>query len=308
MDQPSRDPRSSCSSAWNALSAWGTATRAGFWVALEQPGPWGRDALTQSHLDRALGARLNASSAGAGGRVLLIRAPGAHSDRTGTAKRRVFVAGALAGRPWLLSGHVEDPAELEALPWHALSTGSADAVLASLPWLRPTGEPVLLLCTNSKRDVCSALKVRPVAHAVALQLPGQLWECSHTGGHRFAPTGIVLPVGQMLARLTPELASHVLDAAASGQLAVGTLDERHDRGLSHLAPPEQAAASWVRAHEGVTDPAALTVVDGTHSVTVHHVDGRTWELVTEQRQGEDLPESCGRPAKPSVTWTVRPAP
>ena len=178
MDQPSRDPRSSCSSAWNALSAWGTATRAGFWVALEQPGPWGRDALTQSHLDRALGARLNASSAGAGGRVLLIRAPGAHSDRTGTAKRRVFVAGALAGRPWLLSGHVEDPAELEALPWHALSTSSADAVLASLPWLRPTGEPVLLLCTNSKLDVCCALQGRPVAHAVALQRPGQVWECS----------------------------------------------------------------------------------------------------------------------------------
>lgn len=306
MDQPTRDPKSACSTLWGALPAWGSATRANFWVAVEQAGPWGRDALTQSHLDPQVGARLAAAAAGAGGRVLLIRAPGAHSDRSRSASRQVFVAGALSGRPWLLSGRIDDPAELEALPWHELSAGGVDVAREACSWLRRAEAPVLLVCANSKRDVCCALKGRPVAHGVADQRPGQVWECSHTGGHRFAPTGIVLPLGQMLARLTPELGVQVLDAAASGRLAVGTLDEHHDRGVSHLAPRAQAAVSWVRATEGETDPAALTVLDGADSVTVHHIDGRTWELVPEQSLGEDLPESCGKAPKPAVTWTVGP--
>ena len=304
MDHRS-DPNA-CSTLFDAVPAWGTATKADFWVGLEQPGPWGRDALTQSHLDPALGAALADASASAGGRVLLMRAPGTHADRTAGGTRQVFVAGGLAGRAWLLAGTVTDPAVVEDLPWPDLSAGPVDAVLAACPWLRPAPSPVLLVCANSKRDVCCALRGRPVARSVAELRPGQVWECSHTGGHRFAPTGIVLPLGHMLARLTPELGVQVLDAAGSGQLAIGALDERHDRGLSHLPPPHQAAASWVRAHEGVTDPAALTVMDGRDSVTVQHIDGRTWELTAAQTVGVDLPDSCGKAPKPSVAWTVRP--
>ncbi|MDO5535624.1 MAG: sucrase ferredoxin [Propionibacteriaceae bacterium] len=292
-----------CSALWDELSAWGSATRASFWVAIEQPGPWGRDALTESHLDAELGGRLAAASAEAGGRVLLIRAPGHHADAS-FQSRRVFVAGGLSGRPWLLTGVALDPAALEDLPWADLTGASPDAALAACPWLQPAEAPVLLVCANSKRDVCCALKGRPVALALSAQRPGQVWECSHTGGHRFAPTGLVLPLGQMLARLDADLAGHALDAAASGAFAIGTLSERHDRGVSHLPPHHQAAVSWVRAHEGETAADAFTVAGEADAITVQHVDGRTWALAAHKVEGEALPESCGKAAKPSATWTV----
>ena len=294
-----------CSTAYDEVSAWGSATRASFWVALEQPGPWGREALTQSDLDAELGARLSEVSLAAGGRVLLIRSPGEHVDRTGFQSRRMYVAGGLGGTPWLLTGAVLDPADLERLPWERLCDTTPDAVLEACPWLHVQSEPVLLVCANSKRDVCCARLGRPVALGMAARHPGQVWECSHTGGHRFAATGLILPLGQMLARLDLDLGDAILDAAASGLFAMGTLNERHDRGVSHLQPAEQAALSWVRATEGITDPRALASVGGVDSVTVQHVDGRVWDLAVTATTGADLPDSCGKPAKPATSWTVQ---
>ena len=297
-----------CSAAWDALSAFGTATQASSWVALEQPGPWGREALTESHLDPALGARLASAASEAGGRVLLIRAPGQHADRAASGPRRVFVAGGLASTPWLLSGEVADPCELEQLPWAALAASDPAPALESCGWLRRHDVPVLLVCANSRRDVCCALRGRPVALDVGAARPGQVWECSHTGGHRFAPTGLVLPLGQMLARLTPGLASEVLDAAAPGRLAPGALGERHDRGRSHLPAELAAAESWVRVRAGVCDPGALTAEARAEGVRVRHADGRTWDVGVTETTGPALPESCGKAPKPSRTWVVRAAP
>ncbi len=288
-----------CSTAWDGLSAWGTAARAAFWVALEQPGPWGREALTESHLDPALGAALQGAATEAGGRVLLIRGPGAHADTHEVRRRRVFIAGGLAGTPWLLSGDLDDPATLLDLPWDVLAGTEVPDLEGFV-----LSAPVLLVCTNAKRDRCCALRGRPIATELAAS-GLEVWECSHTGGHRFAPTGVVLPLGQVVGRLDLDLARQVLDAAASGRFAVGTLNETHDRGVSHLAPRQQAAVSWVRAHEGETDPVALVVVgDDGATVTVQHADGRVWELAVEPVTGEDLPDSCGKPAKPSATWRV----
>ncbi|WP_232549012.1 sucrase ferredoxin [Propioniciclava soli] len=297
-----------CSIAWEGLPAFGTATVAQFWVALEQPGPWGREALTESHLDPALGRAVGDEAAAAGGRVLLMRAPGHHAVEEGFASRRVFVAGGLAGDPWLLEGVALAPDAVLRLPWDDLAVGDRDAVLAACPWLRPARHPVLLVCTNSKRDVCCALRGRPVVQDVTARYPGQVWECSHTGGHRFAPTGVVLPLGQLLARLTPGLAAQVLDAAASGQLAAAALTPAHDRGRSHLPPAWQAAESWVRAEAGITDPAALWCEPDPeeHTVVVRHVDGRGWAVRVRPREGGPLPDSCGKAPKPSAWFAVEP--
>lgn len=235
-----------CSTAWTGLSAWGTAARASFWVALEQPGPWGRDALVESRLDPALGARWGSAALAAGGRMLLIRAPGHHVAEDGFQSRRVLVAGGLAGSAWLLEGVALTEDEFDALPWDAIALGDRAAVQEACPWLHPAPAPVLLVCTNAKRDRCCALRGRPIANELAAEGLA-VWECSHTGGHRFAPTGVVLPLGQVVGRLTVDLGREVLDAAASGRFAVGSLAEEHDRGVSHLPPREQAAMSWVRA-------------------------------------------------------------
>ncbi|QIK71447.1 sucrase ferredoxin [Propioniciclava coleopterorum] len=299
MNHPANPPLppDSCSLGWGGLSAFGTAPQASFWVALEQPGPWGRDAFTQSHLDPDLGARIEAAAAAHGGRAILIRRPGQHADSHG-GPRRVFVAGGLAGAAWLLSGEVDDPAEVLTLPWeHLAQTRPVEA-----PWLHPA-DPVLLVCTNAKRDRCCALVGRPIVEALA-ERDLRVWECSHTSGHRFAPTGVLLPYGQVLARLTPTLGVEVLEAAASGKLAVGTLNEQHDRSVSWLPPREGAAVSWVRAREAFTDPIGLAAVADGDSVTVTRVDGQIWELTVTRQESEPRAESCGKDAKPAAVFHV----
>ncbi|MBK8461651.1 MAG: sucrase ferredoxin [Nigerium sp.] len=286
-----------CSVLWDTLSAWGTAGRASFWIALEQNGSWGRDALVESGLDPAVGAALSEAASVAGGKVLLIRRPGRHAEQH-TPRRVAYVAGGLGATPWLRKAHVADPAELLGLPWNEL----AGAQPVDPPGFAAS-EPVLLVCTNAKRDRCCALRGRPVLTELAAQ-GRDVWECTHTGGHRFAPTGVVLPFGQVLARVTPEVGAAVLDAAASGRLAEASFGEHHDRGRSHLAPLLAVADSWVRARTGETGLAALEAVEAGDEVVVRHRDGRAWALRIQAIEGAPLPESCGKEEKPSMTFRV----
>ncbi|MGH3416207.1 MAG: sucrase ferredoxin, partial [Actinocrinis sp.] len=57
----------------------GSAPVAGAWLAIEQPGPWGARALTQSHLDAGIGAQLGRRAEGTGVRIALIRRVGHHA-------------------------------------------------------------------------------------------------------------------------------------------------------------------------------------------------------------------------------------
>ena len=293
-----------------AISAFGTASEARFWVAVEQSGPWGRDAMTQSHLDAELGADLGAACQTAGGRLLLIRRPGLHADAHHRTSRRVLVATRLTGRPELLAGDVPEAADLLRLPFDALANGDLDAVRTALPSLVPSPEPALLVCTNARRDVCCAVRGRPVALQAAAERPGQVWECSHTGGHRFAPTAVLLPHGQTWARLSTELAVSALDAAARGQLPSELLGPVHDRGRSALTAPAQAAESFVRQQIGEVDLTALsTVADPDEGPpervrsTVTHRDGRSWDVLATRTAAPGVrPDSCGKASVPSWQW------
>ncbi|MFT4216757.1 MAG: sucrase ferredoxin [Micropruina sp.] len=297
-----------CSVIWDdtGLPAWGTAPRAAFWVAVEQAGPWGAKAFTQSRLDPAIGAAIEAAALAAGGRALLIRRPIARGEQADRSARQVYLAGGLAGRPWLLAGQVSEPAEVLSLPWGELAGPDAVEVLRRVDWLAPLAEGVLLVCGNSKRDLCCAQRGRPIALELEREHPGRVWECTHTGGHRFAPTGVVLPSGQSLARLTVEVARAALDAADAGRLAPATFGPWHDRGRGHLTPVCAVAEAHVRELTGETDPAALAAVDsGDSTVEVRHSDGRVWTLrLALQDCPEQLAESCGKAAVTARSWSV----
>jgi hypothetical protein len=338
-----------CSVVWDdaQASALGTAPAARFWVALEQNGPWGVRAATQSHLDPDLGQTLDRMCQDAGGRFILIRRPGAHSDprnehpasletqklrttglgttglgttglgttglsTTGLSTQRVYLAGGLAGRPWLLEADLDDPVRLTILDMRALVSGDIDAVQDALPEAKRSPGPVLLVCTNSKRDVCCSVRGRPVAVEAASQRPGQVWECSHTGGHRFAPTGVVLPHGQTFGRLDSPSAVAVVDAAMRDEVPPELLGAVYDRGRSHRTAPEQAAESAVRQRIGEAGLLALSTTatarpgeENAWQCRVSHVDGRHWEVdAVRGPRRDDLPESCGRQAVPTWQWSV----
>lgn len=288
------------------VPAVGTAAGAIAWVALEQNGAWGRLAPTQSHLDPELGAILEERAKQIGARLALIRNPAQHAD-VHSAPRRVYLAGGLARVPWMVTGLIDAPDRLLELDWQLMTDATPERVLAVLPELEVATEPVLLVCTNGKRDVCCALRGRPVAVAAADQRPGLVWETNHTGGHRFAPTGVLLPWGVTLARLDPELAVLAVDAAAQrGELAARLLDDMHHRGRSALPPIAQAAEHYIRQLMGALPLGGFdTTIRDDGLVEVTRTGGHTWLVQVEERGNwPDLPESCGKAAVPVHDWHI----
>src|SRR5689334_7511388 len=255
----------------------GTAATATAWLCLEQPGPWGRDALVQSHLDPELGAELSRRAAGTGVRILLIRRPGKHADTHAGGSRRVYLASTEPGASWLEQADLDAPEEALELDFEALGQGRSTA------FGTPVADPLLLVCTNSKRDVCCALYGRPIATAL------NLWECTHTGGHRFAPTGVLLPTGHLYGRLDHELAEHVVTK--------GIVADRC-RGRSCFTPRGRArVAGDAGRTAGAAAPGQLREVPG-------HLGRAGGD--GDRRAGEDLPLAwAGCPGR--STSTARPA-
>ncbi len=272
-----------------------TAPNPKAWLALEQPGPWGRKAPSSSHLDRELGAELDARAKAAGVTLLLIRRPGRHADTHQITERAVVVAHPKAG--WLEQGVIDDPMSLLGLDLAALAAGEP-------PHLgeRPI-EPLVLICTNGRRDLCCAEVGRARVTALAPILGAALWESSHLGGHRFAPTVLVLPSGVVLGRAS---ADDVLEAVA------GRLPLHAYRGCSSLPPPAQAAQAYLLASIGAAEADHLRLDaplgNDPWRVSARHDDGRQWTVTVEERTGLERPESCGRETEPLITLVVTGAP
>jgi hypothetical protein len=270
----------------------GTASYAPTWLAVEQPGPWGREALRESHFDSEVGRELAERTAGTGVRVALIRRPGNHPDQHRPIPHQVYLAHTTPGWTWLERWHVADPKELLDLDFAAAGAGVAPGIGEEV------NRPMLLVCTNGRRDVCCALLGRPIAAALVEAHGDDVWECTHTGGHRFAPTGIALPTGYAYGRLDVDSAERLLRPGSGVLVDVC-------RGRSTWTGPGQVAELAVRLETGDTDPDTLTVYTGDGPPVVSHVDGRRWRVDVVERTSPDLRSaSCGAAPKPSTYLEV----
>ncbi|HTJ69057.1 MAG TPA: sucrase ferredoxin [Actinospica sp.] len=264
----------------------GTAPLAGRWLAIEQPGPWGGRALTESHFPHELGLELNHKAAAAGARIALIRRPGHHAEHDPRAPRRVFLADTRPGRTTLWSWQTSDPATLLDLNF--------DTPAKPLHM----GGPLLLICTNAKRDACCALSGRALAGWLAEDEATDtdaIWESDHLGGHRFAPTAVVLPTGFVYGRLDGPTAREILHDAAAGRSG-----GPHCRGRSTWSRPAQAAELALRAElqEHAADAVVVTaeesIGDDHYEVHLSTADQRFRALLAESPAAEPRPESCGK--------------
>ena len=248
-DAPPTATACSAISAELAEPLAGTAAAARTWLCVEQPGPYGAEALVESHFDHAVGAELAGRAKSSGVRVQLVRRPGRHADEhLPITRRRVFLAHTAPGATWLLRGTVDDPAELLDLDLQAAGAGIPPS------FGQRDDSPLLLVCTNGRRDVCCALYGRPVAGELAARHGETVWETTHTGGHRFAPTGVLLPTGYLYGRLDVPFAERLLAAAGTGTV----LTERC-RGRSTWSPAGQVAELAVRELTGTAGPDLLQV-------------------------------------------------
>jgi hypothetical protein len=99
--------------------------------------------------------------------------------------------------PGLLRRLAEDPA------------ASADTVTGAAP-------AEVLICSHGRRDRCCGRLGTQLAVATAQRWPGvRVRRCSHTGGHRFAPTGITLPDGHCWAYLDVDVLDGLVDRTAA---------------------------------------------------------------------------------------------
>ncbi len=269
----------------------GTAATARSWLCLEQSGPWGRDALSASHLDSGISRELAGLAAGTGVRIILIRRPGSHPDRHRPVPRHVYLAHTAPGNTWLEQTTITDPKVLLDLDFTRAGAGEPGLLGG-----RVAG-PLLMVCTNGRRDVCCALRGRPVAAALAAVHGEAVWECTHLGGHRFAPTAVLLPTGY---------AYGGLDVAAGARL-LSRADVVTDgcRGRSTWPPAGQVAELAVRARVGDPDPDALDVVAVDEAVDgwlveVAHRAGSRWRVTVAERE-------AGPPRRASCTAAPTPA-
>lgn len=210
----------------------GTAAPARGMLLVEQPGPWGRQALVQSRLDPDVGTALSRRATAAALRVLLIRRPGRPDLAAGTARRRWALVDSRPGCEVIRWGRFAEDADLLDL----LLDGSAGT---------PSYDPVYLVCTHGRHDACCAIRGRPVAVALARTRPAAVWECSHLGGDRFAANVVALPHGLYYGRVSPHTADAVASAHERGEVVLPLL-----RGRTVFPAVVQAAQQHARAALG----------------------------------------------------------
>ncbi|HEY1855194.1 MAG TPA: sucrase ferredoxin [Solirubrobacterales bacterium] len=160
-------------------------------------------------------------------------------------------------------------------------------------------EPLYLVCTHGKHDPCCGQRGRPLVIALSAARPDRVWQASHLGGCRFAPTVLTLPLGLMYGRVPPSAASDLVVATDRG-LVVGPFL----RGRIGLAPAVQAALAF--AHEQLALPACSDVsplsmqsIDAARvGVRVTSRRGR-FEVTVERRRMTAADLTCGAPG---LSW------
>ena len=259
----------------------GTAAQVTAWLCLEHVGAWGRDVFAGEAFGPQLSERLQAHVDAAGVRLLLIRRPGRAAAKH---TRTVLFARSAPDGTWCERFEVSSPADLLDLDLAAAvdPPGLGESVTA----------PVALVCAHGKRDQCCAVLGRPVAAGLAERFGDAVWECSHTGGHRFAPSMILLPAGYTYGRLDEKESAEAIVAASRGEVHLPGL-----RGRSCWPPPGQAAEIVVR--EQITAAANDLHVSGpADRPIVRHRDGRSWAVPVTGIDLPPRPASCGAQAKP----------
>ncbi|HUF06587.1 MAG TPA: sucrase ferredoxin, partial [Candidatus Binatia bacterium] len=152
------------------------------WLLLEDRSAWGADAV-RDVFGPALAARAKELQLG----LLLVRRR--EGDPAADAVRRAILVDAVRREMAIRS--VASPAELSV-------EAAARSPVADFG--APMSAPIVLVCTNGKRDACCSLRGRALVGALAAEHAERVWECTHLGGHRFAGNLVCLPDGIVYGR------------------------------------------------------------------------------------------------------------
>lgn len=277
----------------------GNAKQGRAYVLFEWPGGWSRDVLDgktfSKELTSALKRKLKEAGKGAG--LQLIRRPGREGRDVGQLHRCYLVWAEQEIMELVL---LEDPEEILTLDLSGPGKNGAEVI----------DKPVLLVCTHGKRDLCCAVKGRPLAAELSEHFgEGLVWEASHMKGHRFAAVSLLMPWAYSFGRLNAEAGKQLVEAALKkeyffpGNRGNGQLAPRAQ--VAELAVAQQLIDASETLHYG-----DLTVVDEDpkgkyhQPVEVTHVDGRSWRVELKKKEVSGVISSCGDKPKTSSVWVA----
>jgi hypothetical protein len=255
-----------------------SASRYSRFLLLEVPGPWGDSALDERHTSAPVARALARAAADAKANVLLIRRPG--RQRPAAASGDGAGSAGSVPRAWALA---DTTPEAERVLWG--SWDSPDDLLrldltAALPDAAAESGPqrVTLICTNGKRDLCCAIRGRPVAETLAAAPGWDSWESTHLGGHRFAATIMLLPTGDMFGWLDQRTAVAAVERFDAGQFLLS-----HYRGRSGQPLPAQAALHAAAVRLGDSRRHAFRLVETRQAAGAKPDDAERWEVLVSHR-------------------------
>ena len=215
----------------------GTAGSYRAYAVVEVPLPWPADIAEHPDVVPAAAAQASAGARLQGVVPDLERGPGDDRLVLGFV-RPEGPFDAYRSAAWRVpGGAVGDALAALAASTAAGTLGPPPATAVAVPGAGDAGRHVLV-CTHGRRDACcGALGTRLASVLPGLGAGVRVWRTSHTGGHRFAPTGVLLPEGTAWAYLDLDTLVGIADRTLA-------LDEaaRRYRGCTGLDGPEVQAA------------------------------------------------------------------
>lgn len=248
------------------------------WLVLEQPGPWGRDAVLESRIDAETAAALTQLARAVRARIILTRRYGGRRSEVG---HTFHVAHTGPQAVWLERFELTTPADALDLDLSPLRHGRSCGG-------ERVDEPLYLVCTNGQHDVCCAEYGRPLAATMDALRPERAWECSHIGGDRFAANLLCLPHGLYYGWVGHDDAARIAAAYEDGRVVL----DRY-RGRSCYPFHVQAVEHAVRERAGLEAIDDLRLVDsgepasGTARVVLAAADGRRFAADVAIRPEEE---------------------
>lgn len=257
----------------------GSATEGRRFLLVQVDRTWGRDAVADTPLPDGVRAALDAFA----GKVVLVREP-----RERRRDGHVTVIDVTVSEEGGEANMLVLPS-LGALPDADLRDGE------------PLRTPLVLVCVHGRRDACCARLGPPLyAEAVAAGVPVSLWQCSHLGGHRFAPNVLALPGGVQLGRVPAGRAAQVVSLLAAGRIPLDLY-----RGRTLYPPHVQAAEVALRTALGLDHVGDLRLLDDEGGRVAFASPGGRRTVAVARSPGPPAPASCGAEPEPTAVWTAR---
>jgi len=232
----------------------GTASHYQTYVLIECPYPWSANVFDSRQIPPALKQFITQTQSQRSVRFLCVN-QGRSARSSADAKTRVLIYDSLH---LLASERTYARRENDGGSWFGSYRGFEfvvegldqveDCVRAYWQGIN-LGKPItrfkdVLICTHGMRDKCCARFGQPFFRAAERMVAEKslsdvrIWRVSHIGGHRFAPTAIVLPEGRYYARLTVSALQSFLTCWGSTEQLLIDLQQTY-RGWGLLPPALQ---------------------------------------------------------------------